>query len=280
MKAGIICDFSFKRHICFKNYYYALKKYFPQIKVVQNFLDVKDLDILFIGNEHFGPHKEVWMDENFIKFCNKHEVKVVSFSAEKIFNSYFKHNENIQANLEKFKFLYQYPCDVEDCKILNRPLLRSCISRHYERDVVQNKEDKCLFIGSTSCFSYQERRNLLEKIKSMYEVDIMENIEEWSDYIKMIGKYRFVLSPLGNALCFNLRFYEILTAKSIPVQQVKAGMMDLYTRESEFEDCIFFENAEECVEKMLNSTIQNSYNNIWLEDHIRDLLLNDNILIG
>jgi hypothetical protein len=35
MKAGIICDFSFKRHICFKNYYYALKKYFPQIKVVQ-----------------------------------------------------------------------------------------------------------------------------------------------------------------------------------------------------------------------------------------------------
>lgn len=281
MNAGIICDLSFTRHVCFKNYYYALKNYFPNLKVVSNFLEVKKLDILFIGNEHFGPHKDIWSDNSFIHACNSNKVDVFVFSAEKIFNSSFEHNERIQNKLEKFNRLYQYPCDVEDAKILNRPILRSCMSKYYMKDIGSTeKNDKCVFIGNVDCPSYAGRRDMLSKIKELYPIDFVSGIESWKDYFETISKYRFVLSPLGNALAFNLRFYEILTAKSIPVQQVQGDMLNYYNIESNFEDCIFFSTAEECVEKIVKSEQKVSHNNIWLEDHIRDLLSHDKILIG
>ncbi len=281
MNAGIICDLSFTRHVCFKNYYYALKSYFPNLKVVSNFLEVKKLDILFIGNEHFGPHQDIWNDNVFIHACNSSKVNIVVFSAEKIFNSSFEHNEKIQSRLEKFKRLYQYPCDVEDAKILDRPILRSCMSKYYMKDTSSTeKNDKCVFVGNVDCPSYSGRRDMLSKIKELYPIDFISGIESWKDYFETISNYRFVLSPLGNALAFNLRFYEILTARSIPVQQVKGDMLNYYNIESNFEDCIFFSTAEECVEKIIKSEQKASNSNIWLEDHIIDLLSHDKILIG
>lgn len=281
MNAGIICDLSFRRHVCFQNYYHALSYYFPKIKIVSNFLDVQKLDILFIGNEHFGPHKDIWNKSEFIHACNSCDVDVVVFSAEKIFNSSFEHNEKIQNKLKKFNKLYQYPCDVEDAKILNRPILRSAMSKYYMKDIdASEKVDKCVFVGNVDCHSYAERIDMLSKIKNIYPIDFVSGIGSWQDYFKIISSYRFVLSPLGNALAFNLRFYEILTARSVPVQQVKGDMLDYYNIESNFEDCIFFHTAEECVEKILKSEHKMSNNNIWLEDHIKDLLSYDKISIG
>lgn len=277
---GIICDTSYNKHIGFINYYHALTNCFGTIKIVHNISDLSNIKYLFIGNEHYSNHKNIWCNDEFIERCNSLEIKTIIFSAEKIFNSYFDHNILIQKQLEKFKFLYQYPCDIEDSKILNRPLLSSCLSKHYNHlSKSLSKQKDIIFIGNTECYSYVNRTNCLNVLLKLLPIKIISKIDSWLDYFTTISKHQFILCPLGNAKCFNLRFYESLTANSIPVQQITEEMLSHYKIESKFDDCIFFIEPEECVDKIKNFMHNGSYNNMWLEDHIKYLLQFDNIEI-
>ena len=279
MKVGIICDLSFTKHIGIRIYYDAIKNLFGEVKLVKCIGDLQDLEILFIGNEHFQPHRDVWQQDLFQRYCNFNDIKVVAFSAEKIYNSSFPGNETIQKNLEKFNFLYQYTYDVEDCGILETKLFRPCISKKYI-DVEKNSEkiDKCVFLGNLNCHSYKERTDTLEEIKKTVEVVFAEKQNTWYDYIKEISKYKYILSPLGNANGLNLRFYEILLVNSIPIQQVKDDTLKFYDLESQFTDCIFFKTSKDLKNKFNNFSSQKSINNIFLEDHIQHLLLEDGLM--
>lgn len=279
MNVGIICDLTFEKHIGINNYFYAINNIFENVKLVNDTNDLDDIDILFIGNEHFQPHRKIWQSQLFQKKCNLNNIKIVIFSCERIFNSSFSHNVEIQKSLQQFDNLYQYAIDVDDVEILGCNLLQASISKKYS-DVIthQDKENKCAFLGRTDCFSYGERKDLINNINKDIEIVFLKKQEKWVDYIKELSKYRFVLSPLGNANSLNLKFYEILLAKSIPIQQIRNNTLLHYKEESKFDDCVFFENVCEIKNKIINCTLQTSINMVYLESHITKLLKKDKII--
>lgn len=279
MKAGIVCDLNFNRHVGLKSYFYAIQNIFGSVKIINSFKDLFDIKILFIGNEHFQPHRQVWENDLFIKTCNNLDIKVVIFSVEKIFSSSFPHNETIQNNIKKFENLFQYAHDVEDIEKLNCKLIRGCISSHYKNiELYSEKINKCAFLGSIDCFSYQERQETIKKIEKEMEIVFPERQTTWEEYMKELSKYKFVLSPLGNSNGLALKFYEILFVNSIPIQQVKPKTLEYYKTENEYKDCIFFENPKEIVEKINNCSLNKSSNIIYLENEISSLLKTDNII--
>ena len=279
MKVGIVCDLSFNIHIGIKNYFYAIKNIFNDVKLVNSVFDLDDIEILFIGNEHFVPHRKIWENVLFQKKCNLNNIKVVIFSCEKIHNSYFKHNIEIQERLNLFENLTQYAIDAEDISILNTKLLRGCLSKNFINiEKNENKLDKCAFLGNVDCVSYSERKETIKQLENDIEIVFPKKQENWEDYIKELSNYRFVFSPLGNANALNLKFYEILLAGSIPIQQVRDNTLSYYSIEKQFNDCIFFEKVDEIKEKINMCQFEKSKNNIWLEDQILSFLLEDKII--
>jgi hypothetical protein len=259
-----------------------LTSIYGEVKLVLNKNDLEGLEILFIGDDHYSVHKNIFHQQGFVEKCNSDDIKVVVMTPEKIFNSVFPWNEDNYKYIQKFKHLYHYTYDIDDCIKLNTKLHRLAMSRHFKNYVnVNKKEDSMVFVGNTKgdfdC--YKERRGLLQLISNIIPVNIYPpTIGTWEDYLFTIGSYRFVLSPLGNANALVTRFYEILLVKSIPVQQVKENTLSYYSKESTFEDCIFFHDPEEIPDKIKNFNSERSHNEFWLEDYLTELLQEDNLL--
>lgn len=282
-KVGIICDLNYSRHPLFKNYYYAIEYLYGATRLVTTINDLYDLDILFIGDDHWITHKLIWQDEDFIKRCNVLNIKVVVFTTEKILNSNFPWNVQINESLMLFNKLYHYTIDVDDCIALKTKLNRVLISRHYKNYFPPQEEklDKIVFIGRTDCTwgSYSNRSETLRELAEVISIDILPStIETWEEYMQTIARYRFVLSPIGNANTFPLRFYETLLVRSIPLHQITENTLQYYDIEAGFDDCIYFKDPGELPEKIKNCTITHSYNELWLEDYIKNLLKGDELL--
>lgn len=276
---GIICDLSFNKHIGFKNYYYALKNIFPNIKIINSFHDLQNIDTIFIGNEHFLYHKNIWNNHLFQKYCNSYDIKVIVFSTEKIYNSFFEHNEELQKSLENFDHLYQFVIDTDDSKRMNKDIFHSFISKDfYNIEKYDEKINKCAFMGSMKSYSYDERTKIINEIEKNIEIVFPKYCDTWQEYLKELSKYRFILCPLGNGKKLDLKFYETLLVNSIPIQQITEDMLEYYSLEASFDDCIFFNHTEEISEKIKNCKYLKSYNNITLEKHIIDLLNKEGIL--
>ena len=285
MKAGIICDLNYSRHHLFKSYYYAVANLYGGVRLVHSPRDVKDLDILFIGDDHYSVHKEVWMNNGFITECNQHHVKVVALTNEKILNSFFPWNEDNLKALKRFTHLYHYANDVDDCKTLGLRLNRTAPSKHFGPFLTScersSKNDKMIFVGQTKCIknSYQERKDIIKAVQDAgIQVDIFEsNISTWEEYIQLIAGYKYVFSPIGNGNFFPMRFYETLAVGCIPVHQVRENTLELYDRESTFGDCIFFTSIPQIVERMMLCDWGMSYNKFWMEDNLRIQLAKDHL---
>ena len=101
---GILTNLEYDKHWIFKNYYYSLVNVYGEDNVtrVENINDLNNIKVLFIGDEHFMPNKYIWMNDNFIDKCNELKIRVFIFNNEKIFNSMFPWNEDIQKNVNKF----------------------------------------------------------------------------------------------------------------------------------------------------------------------------------
>jgi hypothetical protein len=275
---GVICDLEFTKHAQFRSYYHALIFLYGGVKLVRNINDLYSIDILFIGGQDHGPHIDIYSIPGFITRCNELNITVVLFSVEKIFNSLYPISVERYKLIAKCNRLIHYTYDVEDGKKLNTKLFRVCLSQHYQNytTIADKKKDAIVFCG----VMYPWRKELIKELRSCISIDIPERTDHrtWEEYLRLIGNYRFVLSPLGDANAFVGKFYEILLVHSIPIHQVKSDTLLYYDREAKFDDCIFFEGLNDLKDKLTNCTIGNSYNNIWLEDELGKLLKEDNLL--
>jgi hypothetical protein len=280
MKIGIICDINYSFHPLFRSYYMAVRNIFGIVKIVKTVVDLEGLETLFIGDDHFAPNKDVWQLPGFIDYCNQYKIKVIVFTNERIVDSFFPWNVDNLNILNKFKYLYHYTADADDGEKLKTSINRMSMSKLLYSHVEDTpKKNKVIFIGHTGGKSYTERRDTLNKIKLIISIDIFEpKIPDWWDYMKIISNYQFVLSPVGNANEFPMRFYEALAVNSIPIQQVRSNTLQYYDLESKFDDCIFYEKVEELPEKIKNCKFQTSHNMIWMEDNIRICLGKDGLL--
>jgi hypothetical protein len=245
------------------------------------------IDILFVGDDHNYYHKAIFQQPGLVEKCNADKINVVVLTSEKVCGTIFPQNEDNYNYLQRFDHLYHYTCDVGDCKKLGTKLHRICMSRQFQNTYTQNKVDKMIFIGSAIEYYYQNRIVLLDQISKIIPIDIVinplsntgANISKftWDAYMNMISQYRFVLSPLGLGDYLTLRFYEILLAGSIPVQQVGEDTLKYYDIEAGFDDCIFFRDINEIPDKINKCTLGNSYNKIWLENYLGKILREDGL---
>jgi hypothetical protein len=265
-------------HPLFKSFCYAIANIYQTPKIVRIIPDLVGLDMLFIGDAHYYYHKIIWRQPGFIEYCNEHNIIVVSFTTEKIHGTIWECNIENLTHINQVKNLYHYTSDVDDCELLGTRLGRITISRSVFPHLVniKNKKNKAIFIGSINCESYNERKNVLDEIGKIIDIDIITTkVEKWEDYMQLIAGYRFVLCPVGNANFFGMRFFEVLSVKSIPIQQVRSNTLTHYDIESKYKDCIFFEKVEELPKKLKSFTLETSYNMLWMEDNIEMLLKKD-----
>lgn len=277
-KVGIICDLSYTRHHLFKSYYWAVSNLYGIPVVVNSIDDLKGVQLLFIGDDHYGPHKQVWQSKDFIAYCNINGIKVVVLTNETILRTYFPWNLVDLKKLNKFKCLYHYANDVDDCAELGLLLNRTAPSIHFKPDFdcAFQKKDKVVFIGKTECpkNSYQSRKNLLKTISKVIDIDVFDStIPDWYEYVKLIAGYKYILSPLGNGNFFPMRFYEALAVGSIPIHQVRENTLRAYDIEHAGLNALFFKTIEDLPKLSPSFTPEP----IWMEDTLKLNLIKDKL---
>jgi len=267
-------------HGLFNNFIMGLENYLKQnIKRVDRIDNLKDIETLFIIDEHFAPNVSIWKDDSFIKEINNNNTRVVVFNFEKIFNSKFPWNVSHQNKLQEIKNLFQLVSDVSDAEKLNKTIInKQLLSRDtklvYDKT---DKKDRVLFIGQCDklynpSYAYSRRYQLLQQLKNIPNIplDIITTGRKLSykEYMTTLASYKYILNPLGTGDFLNLRFYEALEVGCIPIQQVTESMRNKYKELNYshiFLDASDFKIPEISFKKM----------NYYLEDYFEEISLQD-----
>ena len=276
---GIIVSLDMDKHWLFKNYYYAIKNVFPNqnIKQVNSIDDLQNIKLLFICDEHYYYNKVIWMNAQFIHYCNQNGIKVVIFNNEKIYNSQYPWNEEIQRNVLQFNNRLQFVYDVDDSEILGSPINKTYMSKTFYESYnfsTINKKDKCIFIGNINSHSYENRLAFLNEIKGKIDIDIIESDENrtMDEYLNLISSYKFVLCPFGNGNFVPMRYYETLFVKSLPLQQSNNKINNFFNTEISNKRCLFFETIDELIEnKPYFDNLE--FSGYYMEDFIIETVL-------
>jgi len=276
-KIGIICqdDVNIVGHLLFNNYRKALQNYFKgsTFKDIERTEQLDGLDYVFIVDEHFIPHTEVWKKDSFIQKVNDLNIKVLVFNFEKIYSSQFPWNADHQNKLETFNNLIQLFSDIEDRKLKNGILNKQLLSKDTKL-INNNKEkiEKAVFIGQANGSQYYRRQETLQQLKSdpafrdRLDIIVTDRKYTYQEYLDILSKYKYVINPLGTGDFLNLRFYEALELGCIPIQQVTPSMLPHY-KELEFGLLLHdLSNAADKKFKKMNYYLEDFFEEIGLSN--------------
>lgn len=262
-------------HSLFNNFRLALANYLQEeIKDISSVNDLANITTLLIIDEHYPPHKNIWLNDDFINYINFKNIKVVIFNFEKIFNSQFPWNINIQRNIEKINNKVQIVSDTKDASILNSPIInKQLLSRStLMPSPVISKRDEILFLGQINEF-YPTRGNTLRELQeSNSKVKVIKTDRRYSynEFLDLLNNAKFILNPLGTGEFINLRFYEALSLNCIVVQQYTDDMLKWYP-EINYPNVLKFKTLEEF--NKLNFNINAQRHNNYLEDYFEEINL-------
>jgi len=273
---GIISrdEIEFVSHGLFQNFRFALKNYLNvEFKNVNSVQDLDNIEILFIIDEHFGPHVDIWKNDAFINQLNSRNIRTIIFNFEKIYDALFPWNVDHQRNVDRIKNLVQLVSDINDAKILNRPVInKQLLSRDTILVEPGDKINEILFIGQINPHVYVRRREVLNYLTGKnlpLKIINSDRKYTYNEYLKLLASYKYILNPLGTGHFLNLRFYEALKVGSIPIQQVTNDMVLSY---SELNNgyCVNFKHPEQLTEL---PTLDYKPFNYYLEDYFLEINL-------
>lgn len=276
MKFGIISrdEIELVSHGLFQNFRFALKNYLQvDFKNVNSVQDLDGIDTLFIVDEHFGPHVDIWKKNSFINELNNRNIRTIIFNFEKIYDALFPWNVDHQRNVDRIKNLVQFVSDINDAKILNRPVInKQLLSRDTILVQPDNKINEILFIGQINPHVYVRRREVLNNLVSKnLPLKIINSDRKftYNEYLKLLSSYKYILNPLGTGDFLNLRFYEALKLGCIPVQQVTDDML---TRYFELNNgyTVNFKHPDELTQL---PTLESKLFEYYLEDYFQEINL-------
>ena len=122
---------------------------------------------------------------------------------------------------------------------------QNLLKESYENTIdIKNKKNKLLvtYLSKT----HSDRNGLIEKLKKHNFVEFANKLQ-FSDYMKKINEYKFVLCPRGCGTDTH-RFWEIILMGSIPVLET-CGLDDLYDKFP----CLIIQSFDELSMDMLNN---------------------------
>lgn len=283
---GIISqdDINTVGHSLFKNFRAALTNYLQTTLLNVNSIDdLSSINTLIIVDEHYMPHKQIWQNDSFINKINDKEIKVLIFNFEKIFNSQFPWNIDIQNSVIKIKKMMQLVADVEDAKILNSSIVNKQLLSKNTFLAQPNKEktDDIVFIGQINEY-YPTRNTILKELQHLNSnIKIIKTDRKYSydEFINITNNSKFILNPLGTGKFINLRFYEALNLECIVLQQYVDDMELYYSDELNHPSVIKFKTVNELIDKLklpinfvpFKKTLEDYFNEIDLINVISSL---------
>ena len=272
---GLLCNDTLEQvgHLLFNNFRLALYNYFgaENFKEVKNINDLDGIEKLIIVDEHFLYNKQVWFNDNFINTTNNKNIKVLVFNFERIYNSSFPWNVDLQNKLTAFNNIHQIVSDIDDATVLNKVFVnkqRLSKSTNFGIEIKEDKIDKILFIGQLEGNQYTARRNIINALQQNgMEIDILKSDRKlgYTEYLDKINQYKYILNPLGTGKFINLRFYEALYFNTIPIQQVTSEILKWNPDISDH--CITF--SEDLIIPNLDKPQPSK--SLYLEDFFKDI---------
>lgn len=262
-------------HSLFNNFRLALINYLQEeIKDVNSINDLNYISTLLIIDEHYIPHKEIWQNDEFINYINSKKIKVVIFNFEKIFNSQFPWNIDIQHSVEKINNKVQLVSDAKDAAILNASIINKQLMSKSTILVepMQDKKDEILFLGQINEF-YPTRGSTLselEQINSKVRIIKTDRKYSYKEFLDLINNAKFILNPLGTGEFINLRFYEALKLNCIIIQQYTEDMLKWYP-ELNYSNVLKFKTVEDF--NKLNFNNYTECTKMYLEDYFEEINL-------
>jgi hypothetical protein len=271
---GLLSHYSIETvgHSLFNNFKLALENIFGKInfKEIKNIEDLNEISHLFIVDEHYEPNSRVWANDKFINTLNNKKIKTIVFNFEPIKNSFYPYARVLQAKLLEIKHLVQLIQDVNDFEIFESPFLnKQLLSKNTVLvEPSENKSDKVLFIGQCRGDQYLKRRQTIQEVSKYFEIELIitDRVFTYSEFLKKLASFKYVLNPLGIGDFLNLRYFEILKLNSIPIQQSTQKMLEHY-EELNKNYSINFIASEELKELKLDNFKQNK-ESLYLEDYL------------
>ena len=215
----------------------ALKNYLKvEIVLVNKLEDLSKIKILLVVDEYFYHHREFILDNSVKSKINERGIKLVIFNTEKIFKQPFKGNVDIYNQINQFNDKIHILSDALDIQKLSTPFPnKQLLSKDFKYDYLNdNKQNELLFIGQVDGRAYKNRRKILKKIESFINIPlVIKNTKrklEYYEFLNILSRYKFVLNPLGNGRSqfLNVRYYEAIYLKCIPVQEITKKMLQHY----------------------------------------------------
>jgi hypothetical protein len=266
-------------HSLFNNFRLALKNYLHQPLVdVSSIVDLININTLIIVDEHYTPHKQIWQNDSFINTINEKNIKVIIFNFEKIYNSQFPWNIEIQNFVEKIKNRVQYVSDTKDADILKVSFInKQLLSKSTQlADVIENKSDDILFIGQVNEY-YPTRAALLHELQAVNsKIKIIKTDRKYSytEFINILNQTKYILNPLGTGEFINLRFYEALNLGCTVIQQYTDEMEKWYPELNQ-SNVLKFKTVDDFKTLDFNKTAP--HKELFLEDYFEEIDLMINI---
>lgn len=264
-------------HSLFKNFRLGLKNYLKEeIRDVNCASDLDGISILFIIDEHYIPHKELWQTDEFLNCVNSKKIRVIIFNFEKIFNSQFPWNVDIQRKVERINNKVQLVSDIKDASILNSSIInKQLLSKSTVlSEPVNEKKDEILFLGQINEF-YPTRGALLTELQNLNnKVKVIKTDRKYaySEFLDLLNNAKFILNPLGTGEFINLRFYEALRLGCSVIQQYTDDMLEWYP-ELNRGDVLKFKTLEDFNKLNFNKIVK--CHNEYLEDYFEEINLKD-----
>lgn len=271
MKIGVISDLNHTESPAYTSYYYATKNLHNNVKIVNGKEDLYDVDILICGNDHHAGHLQVWSDNSFTEEVNKKKIPFFVHTVEHIRSPSYPWNIEIQNKLKRYELLRQRCWDIGDAKENKTKLARVLLSKNFQDfNVPTNKIDGLVFVGKL----YPNRVKTIEALSKYIKVDVAPRSSlDYKSFLSYLASYKYVLSPISNAVNgIPGRFYESLIIGSTPVQEVYADTLEHYSTEASIPGCVFFQTAEECIEKLNQHDGTVPDKKMFLEEELEEFL--------
>jgi hypothetical protein len=272
---GLLCidSIDIVGHSLFNNFRLALYNYFGKesFSEVSAIHDLNNITHLFIVDEHFAPCVDIWKHDNFISELNNKKIKTIVFNFEKIFSSSFPWNADHQRKLETIENLVQFVSDINDARQLNKTVINK---QFLSRDTILGiepqleKNNRILFLGQVNSYYPTRQQVLNDAQNSGLPVDVVVTDRKltYSEFLQKLNSYTFILNPLGTGIFLNIRYYEALKLKCIPIQQITPDMSNWYP---ELDQALCFTEFSQ-----VKLFTPEKKNDMYLEDYFEQINLN------
>lgn len=233
----------------------------------KHIFEIRNEDLLFIGHDFL---LYLWNHPQYFKHWQNYKGRKIIWCFEKIdcVVPVWKEKSHYSLSICQHFTDEFYSSDEQDCRKYGIKWLPQWASRKFfDQKSHVPKQDKITFSGQAGSIGYEKRDDLLMKITNDLEIkdyfysSNTSRTRSWDDYIINFLNHKFILAPFGNFKGFNTRTYEALTSGRVLLQQIDQEYKWHMESISRFKNVVFFETFEELKNVILNTDLNEKFDN-------------------